>query len=344
MNSLSKIILSILKFFARRNISNSDAPKIRDHRNKPPEAILENPTAKIATVDASPILDFVQKNGSAKAVKRLYIRKEQPSTQALIVEDVSVGTILQFVGWVTNGENFAGVTKWFKNEAGNYFWAGNVEVSPEVIKTTQNKEQITAQQLCAIIPPLPLDKANAVLTHFHQTLEEFGIDTPIRQAAFIAQTACESQYHKFVESLWYSPQRLTVVWPKVFTVEKAALYAASPEKLANFIYAGVNGNGNEASGDGWKYRGRGVIQTTGRWNYKVCGEGIGFDLINSPEILEDPLQAFRSGGWYWKSHDLNPFADREDVLAITKIINGGTNGLPERKQYYARAKAVLGIP
>lgn len=178
-------------------------------------------------------------------------------------------------------------------------------------------------------------------------MSESEINTPLRVAAFIAQTAHESKgYSAFIESFYYSTaEQLTKTWSKRFSADIAAAYARQPEKTANHAYGGRAdlGNGDEASGDGWRYRGRGVIQTTGRINYKACGIGLSLDLITSPELLEWPLNAFRSAGWYWKSRNCNAFADSTDFIGLTKAINGGLNGLDDRKDYYARAKSVLGI-
>jgi putative chitinase len=103
------------------------------------------------------------------------------------------------------------------------------------------------------------------------------------------------------------------------------------------------GNGNEASGDGWRYRGRGVFQLTGKNNYQACGTALNIDFINSPELLEQPVNAFRSAGWYWTSKNLNSLADNGDFITITKKINGGTNGLDARLKYWAAAKSTLSI-
>ncbi|MEK9207537.1 MAG: glycoside hydrolase family 19 protein, partial [Patescibacteria group bacterium] len=111
----------------------------------------------------------------------------------------------------------------------------------------------------------------------------------------------------------------------------------------NCVYANRIGNGNETSGDGWRYCGRGIIQITGKDNYKTCGIGLGLDLISSPELLEQPANAFRSGAWFWKSHNLNSLADKGDFLGITRIINGGTIGQEDRERYYIHAKIALGI-
>lgn len=201
---------------------------------------------------------------------------------------------------------------------------------------------ITVAQLRAIVPTLTPAKATQYLPFLLQTMSEFGIDTHQRAAAFIAQTAHESGgYSTFIENLNYSALALSKIWPTRFPGAIAAQYANKPEQIANRAYANRLGNGAEASGDGWRYRGRGVIQVTGRTNYQACGQGLGLPLISSPELLEIPLNAFRSAGWYWKSRKCNTYADNGDFVGLTMAINGGTNGLEDRKTYYLRAMAVL---
>lgn len=203
---------------------------------------------------------------------------------------------------------------------------------------------ITAEQLKRIVPTLSENRCKEYLPYLLQTMSEFEINSPSRVAAFIAQTAHESAgYSAFLENLNYSAQALLNTWPKRFTQESAALYARQPEKIANHVYSNRLENGDEANGDGWRYRGRGVIQTTGRINYKACGIGLNLDLIVSPELLEQPLNSFRSAGWYWKSRNCNSFADSGDFVGLTKAINGGLNGLDDRRVYYTRAKTTFGI-
>ncbi|TSC89221.1 MAG: lytic enzyme [Parcubacteria group bacterium Gr01-1014_3] len=203
---------------------------------------------------------------------------------------------------------------------------------------------ITAEQLGKILPTLAESKCNEYLPHLLKVLTEFEINTPIRIAAFIAQTSHESAgYSAFLENLNYSAQALVNTWPSRFTSESASVYAKQAEKIANHVYSNRLGNGDEASGDGWRYRGRGVIQTTGRSNYKACGIGLGIDLIAFPELLEQPLDAFRSAGWYWNNRNCNIIADSGDFVRLTKAINGGLTGLDDRKANYARAKSALGV-
>ncbi|KAF0250183.1 MAG: putative chitinase, partial [bacterium] len=152
-----------------------------------------------------------------------------------------------------------------------------------------------------------------------------------------------------VENLNYSAKRLMQVWPKRFpTLQKAMQYEHNPEKLANFVYANRIGNGNEASGDGWEFRGRGVIQMTGRGNYKAIGKALTLDLEKNPENLEDPKYAALSAAYFWQSHGLNELADNrvndnddEDFITISIRINGGKVGLKERIKLWTLAKSVI---
>ena len=288
-------------------------------------------------------MNFVQKNGTAKALRDLNVRGGQPSTQSAIAGYALAGQILAFVGWVTDGDSVNGNAKWFKTQEGNYFWSGNVEVLPDPVPAPVGNV-LTAAQLGIIIPALAFTRVNDVIAPLNNAMQEFRITTPLRQVAFIAQTAHESiGYSAFVENLNYSAQALLATWPSHFTAAEAASYARKPERIANRAYADRGGNGNEASGDGWKYRGRGIIQITFRDNYRACGTGLGADLVSHPELLEQPSYAFRSGAWFWNSRNLNPLADLGDFVRITRVINGGLNGLADRQRYYALAKAALGI-
>lgn len=172
--------------------------------------------------------------------------------------------------------------------------------------------------------------------------DKYDINTSLRVAAFIAQCAHESSGFKTViENLNYSAVGLRAVFPTHFAAGEEDAYARHPERIANRVYANRMGNGDENSGDGWKYRGRGAIQITGRGNYRLFGAGIGFDTLLAPETLETPHYAVISAGWFWSSHSLNGYADVRDFLGITKRINGGVNGLADRQQRYDRLLAYL---
>ena len=176
----------------------------------------------------------------------------------------------------------------------------------------------------------------------NQVFVKYDINTPKRQAAFIGQCAVESaNFTRLQENLNYSAQRLTQVWPSRFpNINMAESYAHSPEKLADFVYAGRMGNLQD--GDGWKFHGRGLIQLTGRENYANCGSGVGVDLIDNPDLLLTPKYAVLSAGWFWNKKGLNALADTQEYGAMTRRINGGLTGLDERIAKITKALQVLG--
>lgn len=169
------------------------------------------------------------------------------------------------------------------------------------------------------------------------TCEKFEINTPERIAGFLSQIGHESGGLKLVvESLNYRADMLLRFWPKRFTIELAQAYAMKPEKIANRAYCDKNGNGDEASGEGFKYRGRGLIQLTGKDNYTAFGNACGVDAVSHPEIVESPDVAALSAGWFWSTHRLNALADASDVEGMTRRINGGLNGIDDRKLKYQK--------
>lgn len=204
---------------------------------------------------------------------------------------------------------------------------------------------ITRDQLTAIMPQSG-GRAGAFLDPLNSAMEEFGIDTPARQSAFLAQAAHESgQLGHLVENLNYSADGLIATWRRRFTLADAAAYARKPERIANRVYAQRLGNGDEASGDGWRFRGRGIFQVTGRANYAECSRALYNDemLIERPDLLEQPEGACRSAGWFWQARELNQWADSGDFKTLTLRINGGLNGWADRFAYFAHANVVLEV-
>lgn len=175
----------------------------------------------------------------------------------------------------------------------------------------------------------------------NQTCQRFGITTKQQVAMFLAQIGHESgKLSVTKENLNYSVDGLLRTFPKYFSGSAvAAQYARKPQAIGSRVYANRMGNGDEASGEGFKYRGRGLIQVTGKNNYTACGEALGLDLVKSPELLESALNAALSAGWFWNKNGLNALSG--DIVAATKRINGGTNGLEDRKALYQKALAVL---
>lgn len=164
-------------------------------------------------------------------------------------------------------------------------------------------------------------------------VEEYGLDTISKQSMFLAQCGHETVgFSVFIENLNYSRQGLLTVFKKYFTPETAKQYARHPEKIANRVYANRMGNGDEASGDGWRYRGRGLIQVTGKNNYQSFQSWVGEKV--SPESLVSDLDiCVLSGFWYWSVNGLSKISD---IVTVTKRINGGTNGLDDRRSLYLK--------
>lgn len=177
---------------------------------------------------------------------------------------------------------------------------------------------------------------------FNTTCEAYDINTPERMAAFIAQVSHESGNLRYTkENLNYSADGLLRVFKKYFNASTAKQYARQPEKIANRVYANRMGNGPESSGDGWTFRGRGLIQLTGKSNHIKFAEDMEITLEESLQYLDTPEGAMMSAGWFWDNNNLNAIADRGDIVTISKRVNGGTNGLKDRIELYNTALSVL---
>ena len=174
-------------------------------------------------------------------------------------------------------------------------------------------------------------------------LPDYEINTLPRVSAFLAQTAHESGGYKFLkENLNYRAVTLRKVFPKYFPSDAlAAKYAQKPEMIASRVYGGRMGNGDEATGDGYRYCGRGLIQLTGKSNYTKFAESIKTPIDDIPEYLATFEGAIQSACWFWEENNLNQWADKGDILTLTKRINGGTIGLNDRIKHFEHAKLVL---
>lgn len=173
--------------------------------------------------------------------------------------------------------------------------------------------RVTEKQLLAIMP-LAKNRVDNYIDIINGWCEEFGIDTPLRMAHFLAQIAHESAELRYTKEL-----------------------------ASGRAYEGRKDLGNVNPGDGVKYKGRGLIQITGRANYQKYASFCGFDVVGTPELLERPLGAVKSAMWFWQTHGLNELADQDDVVKITRVINGGTKGLADRKKYLERAFKAFGL-
>jgi putative chitinase len=202
--------------------------------------------------------------------------------------------------------------------------------------------QITAGHIKALFPKYkyPEDLAEALTESF----DKYDINTVNRAAGFLAQCGHESAGFTILqENLNYSAEGLNKIFKKYFpTVADATPYARNPQKIANKVYGGRMGNGPESSGDGYKFRGRGAIQLTGRDNYTQFAKAVGLTLDEAVADLETLDGAIESACWFWKKNGLNAICDKDDLILMTKRINGGTIGLEDRKKHYEHAKHVLG--
>ncbi|MBI9064748.1 MAG: LysM peptidoglycan-binding domain-containing protein [Marinilabiliaceae bacterium] len=215
---------------------------------------------------------------------------------------------------------------------------------PADANSVKNENLITVEQLREILPYAKEENIIRFAPSLNRELPKFQINTPLRVAQFIAQIAVESaSLNATSENLNYSASALRRVFGRYFpSDELAEQYDRQPQKIANRVYANRMGNGNEASGEGWKYRGRGLIQLTGKANYVACGTGIGKSLETNPDsVSSDADIAVQTCCWYWNSRKLNQYADQDDIKKITKLINGGYHGSDQRQAFLDKAKQVL---
>jgi len=207
---------------------------------------------------------------------------------------------------------------------------------------------ITKEQLKAIMPNAG-NRIDLYLPVINKYASEFGLLSKIQMAHFLAQIAHESGELRYTEeNLNYSEEALLRVFPKYFSQATAKSYARNPEKIGSRVYANRMGNGDEASGDGFFYRGRGLIQITGKNNYQaynryLISTGMDVNLLDYPQLLSGSTGAVKSAMWFFKTHGCLRYAQADDLKNVTLKINGGLNGLTARKNYLLRAKKALGI-
>ena len=213
---------------------------------------------------------------------------------------------------------------------------------PTVEPVVVNNNMFTSDKLAKIFPSTSRKILDRFVDPLNITCEKFEINTPKRAAAFIAQVGHESGGFIYTkENLNYSAAGLLKVFPKYFTQSTANAYARKPEKIANRVYANRMGNGNEASGDGWKFSGKGILQITGRDNTSRFAKYMGMTIDEACAYLLTDEGATVSAGWFWEVNNLNTLADADRFTDLTKRINGGTNGLAHRQELWALAKKAL---
>lgn len=204
--------------------------------------------------------------------------------------------------------------------------------------------QVTLEILKQLCPKTKSSVLEAYIIPLNDTINYYEINkSKQRLAAFLAQIIHESGGFVFtIENLNYSAQGLMTTFKKYFpTLELAKQYERKPEKIANRVYANRMNNGSEESGDGWKFRGRGLIQLTGKFNYTKFATGLGISIDECVQYMEKPAGAVSSAGWFWHNNNLNSFCDSGDFVGLTKRINGGINGMEDRKHIYEQALGLL---
>jgi putative chitinase len=214
---------------------------------------------------------------------------------------------------------------------------------------------MTKEQLAACTGCKP-ETAAPWLADLSDAMGCYGIATPKRQAAFLAQVGTETGLRVKEENLNYSAERLMKVFPRYFvSMDVASLYAGKPEKIGSRVYGTRMGNGDEASGEGYRYRGRGLIQLTGKENYTACGKALGLDLVGKPELLKEQRFAAMSAAWFWEWKKLNEAADFDDFGLTCYLVNGGPKDWrdklalgqmdwwDERFRLWGEAKKALGV-
>jgi putative chitinase len=178
----------------------------------------------------------------------------------------------------------------------------------------------------------------------NETFSRFNLTSNNQKAMFIGQCSHEcGNFRLLEENLNYRAETLMKLWPKRFpSLEFAKQYEKNPKKIANSVYANRMGNRDEASGDGYRFRGRGALQCTGHSTYFHAGKALGVDFVMQPDLIATPKYAALTAGWFWETHKLNPPSDALDYQKVTRIINGGTIGLDDRIKHVQQALAVLG--
>lgn len=170
---------------------------------------------------------------------------------------------------------------------------------------------------------MALEKSLVLARKYEALLNKYGVNTTLRKAHFFAQAFHESKLEPKSENLNYSSRRLREVFPKYFTSAQANQYAGKPQAIASRVYGSRMGNGNEATGDGWKYRGRGFFQITGYNNYKEMSKDTGVDYLKNPDLVLTEADSMISALWYWNERNLSRYADQDDVDAVSDLINIG---------------------
>lgn len=177
--------------------------------------------------------------------------------------------------------------------------------------------------------------------NYNTLLNNYGINTPLRRSHFFTQLWHESRLKPVAENLNYSASGLLTTFRKYFDNVSSINYARQPQKIANRVYANRMGNGSEASGDGWKYRGRGFIQLTGKNNYILLSKDTRIDFLNNPDLLLQEANSMIAACWFWHYNKINEIADKNDLIGVRKKVNGGIIGLKECQTLFSEVEKLI---
>jgi len=203
---------------------------------------------------------------------------------------------------------------------------------------------VTNQNLYTLFPSSTFTVLDQFVSPINAVCNTYGITMQVRIAMFVTQIGYESQgFMRLEENLNYGAEGLLATFPTHFDSITAQQYARQPEKIANRVYANRLGNGPESSGDGWKYRGRGTIQITGKYNYQTYAKLINMPVDQVVPYVSTPVGAVGVAGWFWQNHKLNIYADSQNLTQCTKIINGGLTGFDDRLRLYNKAMVEIKI-
>lgn len=200
---------------------------------------------------------------------------------------------------------------------------------------------VTAERIQTLAPRLAAARADQLASEVEAARASFGVGTPLAVAHFMAESCWESGYFARLEEDLLYTHAAVIAGTFPHLADRADELVGKPEDLANAAYAGKNGNGDEASGDGWRYRGRGLFALTGRANYAAAAAALGIDLVGNPDQVAQPRGAVHTALWFWRMRGCNAQASADNVEGVTRLINGGTNGLLQRQALTDQAKAIF---
>ena len=338
-------------FKIRADFSESYRVEGYSHRNFLTPILSEEINTQASPEEPQPPIESIEQDLYWVITKDPLNLRAAPSTSTQVITQLSPNTVVKRI-------EDASDLNWWKVEArtGNapvegYVWKEYLAAiaprpAPNMDLSLLNDIPNAILRIKSFVGEAADELDETLLRQLNKIVAKYHINsTPRRFSHFMAQLGHESNFEVPEENLSYSAERLLDVFPSHFeSLEHARQYERQKEKLANYVYSRIPalGNGNEASGDGYRFRGRGYIQLTGRYNYTDIGKRIGKDLVRNPDAVLDRETALEVAAAFWDRGNLNRLADADDVNAISFRVNGGQNGLAHRTQLLKRAKSIWG--